>query len=189
MNTLKLVTPPVLDIVPLAEMKTHLRVNHGEEDALITGLTKGAIAHLDGREGVLGWCLGIQTWVQVFDAFPPGPIRLGIGPLVDVVSVEYADAGAAYQTLDPAEYHVDAIASPGWIVPATDWPSVEGTNAVRITFRAGHETVDEIHSAIPVIIKLLVGHWYENREAVGPNMAELPLAVGALISAHRRLTL
>lgn len=189
--SLKLITPPTLDIVPLAEMKAHLRCdpNDNSEDALIAGLTKGAIAHLDGHTGVLGWCLGAQTWLLTFDAFPDGPVRLPVGPLLEVVSVEYADAGGAYVTLPEDEYEVDDVASPGWIVPVSYWPSVDGTNAVRITFRAGHETVAAIHPAIPVIVKLLVAHWHRNAEAVGEAMTETPMSASALIAAHRRVHL
>jgi hypothetical protein len=35
---------------------------------------------------------------------------------------------------------------------------------------------------------LLVGHWYESREAAGPSATELPFAVEALISPYRRPT-
>lgn len=184
--SLKLITPPVLELVPLAEMKSHLRVDFADDDALIAGLTKAAIAHLDGYAGVLGWCLGAQTWLLAYDTFPAGPIRLPVGPLIDVVGIEYANAGGAYVTLPSTQYDVDAVSNPGWIVPVTDWPSVEGTNAVRITFRAGHLTPPEIHAAIPVIVKLLVGHWYANREAVGDAMSEIPMSAAALISAHRK---
>lgn len=188
--SLKLITPPTLELVSLADMKLHLRVDHDEEDALIDALTKGAIAHLDGWTGVLGWCIGAQTYVQAYDAFPAGPIRLPVGPLIEVVSVEYADAGAAYATLPAAEYDVDDVSSPGWIVPVGEWPSVEGTNAVRITFRAGHETATHPRlDAVRVIVKLLVGHWYLNREAVvtGTIATEIPISAASLIAAHRRM--
>ncbi len=185
---LKLITPPTLDLVSLPEMKAHLRVDHSEDDALIDGLTKGAISHLDGWKGVLGWCIGAQTWVLAYDAFPAGPIRFPFGPLIDVVSVEYATAGAAYVTLPASEYDVDDVADPGWIVPVETWPAADGTNAVRITFRVGHESADDHRlAAVKVIVKLLVGHWYANREAVGESMAEVPMSAQMLISTHRRM--
>jgi uncharacterized phiE125 gp8 family phage protein len=184
--SLKLITPPTLDIVSVAEMKAHLRVDNNEEDALIATYIKAAIAHLDGYKGVLGWCLGVQTWQLAYDTFPDGPIRLPVGPLVDVVGIEYADAGGAYTTLPSTAYEVDAVSDPGWIVPVEAWPSVDGTNAVLITFRAGHATVAEIHPAIPVIVMLLAAHWYQNREAVAESMSEVPMSASALIAAHRR---
>lgn len=185
--TLKLIAPPTLEIVSLADMKLFLRVDQDEDDELISALTAAAVAYLDGWSGVLGYCLGAQTYVLVYDAFPPGPILLPVGPLLQVLSIEYADAGQPYAVLPSSEYEVDAIASPGWIVPVSDWPIVEGTNAVKITFRAGHSAVADIHAAVPMIVKLLVGHWYLNREAVGPAMSEIPMSASSLIAAQRRI--
>ncbi len=63
---MKLVTPPTADLVPLADMKAYLRVDHDDEDTLIGDLTAAAVAYLDGWGGVLGRCIMPQTWA--FDA-------------------------------------------------------------------------------------------------------------------------
>jgi uncharacterized phiE125 gp8 family phage protein len=183
--SLKRVTAPTLELVPLADMKAHLRVTHSAEDALIAQLTAAAVAHLDGPGGLLGWCLGAQTWLLAYDTFPSGPIQLPTGPLIAVTGIEYANAGGAYVTLPATEYTVDDVANPGWIVPVESWPVAEGTNAVRITFTAGHATAGAVNAAALVAIKLLVAHWYRNREAVGDAMSEVPLSAQAIIDAIR----
>lgn len=63
---MKPVTAPTADLVPLADMKVYLRVDHDDEDALIGDLTAAAVAYLDGWGGVLGRCIMPQTWA--FDA-------------------------------------------------------------------------------------------------------------------------
>lgn len=183
--SLKRTTAPTLDVVTLADMKAHLRRTDTSEDALIGQLIDAAVAHLDGPTGLLGWCLGAQTWVKVFDGFPAGPIRLPTGPLIEVTGIEYADGGAPYQTLAASAYDIDDVSNPGWIVPVDSWPAAEGTNAVRITFVAGHATAADINAAVPVAIKMIVGHWYRNREAVGDAMSEIPLSASAIIDAIR----
>lgn len=176
---------PTIDVVSLVDVKAHLRVSHSEEDALIAGYVAAAVVHLDGWHGVLGYCLGAQTWRADMDGFPAGEIDIPLGPLLGVVSVEYREEiGAIYATLNAAEYEVDL--SRGRILPVNSWPGAGEANSVRVTFRAGHETSDSISPAIKAAVMLLVGHWYENREAVGPAMSELPLAVNALVGATRR---
>lgn len=187
--TLQLITPPTLELVTLAEMKGHLKIEPDDtsEDTLIAAYTRAAISHLDGYKGVLGWCLGAQTWLLAYDRFPDGPIRLPIGPLIEVVGIEYADAGGAYVTLPDTAYTVDSVADPGWIVPVGTWPSVDGTNAVRITFRVGHESAaDRRLDGVKAIVMLMVGHWHKNREAVGEAMSVVPMSAADLIAAHRR---
>jgi hypothetical protein len=63
---------------------------------------------------------------------------------------------------------------------------VDELGAVRVTFRAGHTTLAEIHKAVPLIVKLLVAHWFTHREAVGGPAAEVPMSAGALIASLRR---
>src|SRR5690606_10673336 len=63
------VTPPAIQPVTLAEAKLHLRVDHDDEDALISNLIQAATGHLDGWTGILGHCLVEQVWRQDHDRF------------------------------------------------------------------------------------------------------------------------
>lgn len=172
---------PTLEIVPLEQMKMHLRIDHADEDAYIQTLTDAAVAYLDGPKGMLGWCLGAQTWVLTYDAFPQGPIRLPTGPLVSVVSVQ-ADG----VLVDPSQYDVDATDERAWLVPVGSWPSVDSVNGAEITFVAGHASASTISPVVAMVVKLLVAHWYQNREAVsaGP-MREVPMSAHSLLSSIR----
>lgn len=182
---LQRITAPTLAIVTLAEMKAHLRVTHADEDALIGSLIDAAVAHLDGWYGVLGWCLGSQQWLLTYDTFPDGPIALPLGPLVTLDSVQYDDGvSPVLVTLPADEYVVDATNREAWLMPVTSWPTADGTNAVRVTFTVGHATLAEIHKAIPVAVKLIAAHWYENREG-----QSVPAAVDAVIGPLRRVRL
>lgn len=178
---LKRIVAPTLEVVPLDDMKAHLHVSHDDEDAYITALTKAAVRYLDGREGVLGWCLGAQTWELTYDAFPNGPIQLPIGPLLSVVSVT-ADGVA----VGSDEYEIDAANNPGWLVPLNGWPAVNSVNGARIVFVAGHTSAADIHESVGMIVRLLVGNWYRNREATTPAaQSVLPMAADMLLSAIR----
>lgn len=187
---LVLVTPPSAEIVSLAEAKRHVRVEHGDDDALIEGYVAAAVAHLDGASGWLGRALAPQTWRVEYPAFPEGGIELPLAPLTAVGSVVYRDPIAVDQTLAASAYREFGIGSAagGGIEPVSTWPATgDGEAAVRVTFTAGHASVP---TPIKQAILLLVGHWYANRETVnvGNITSELPFTVEALLTPFRVLT-
>jgi uncharacterized phiE125 gp8 family phage protein len=181
---------PTLEIVSVADMRAHLRVDGTDEDGLIASLIDAAVAYLDGWQGVLGMALGAQRWRLEADAFPAGEIEIPFGPVIEVQTVEYRDASGAFVTIPALDYRVQIGTRGARIAPVSGWwPSVDELGAVRVTFRAGHTTLAAIHKAVPLIVKLLVAHWYENREAVavaGRGAAEMPMSATALIAAVRR---
>jgi uncharacterized phiE125 gp8 family phage protein len=181
----RLVAPASTPAVTLAEAKAHLRVTDSAEDALITALVAAATEHLDGWTGVLGRALMPQTYEMRLDRFPSGAIKLPLGPVVSVTGVWGTDALGDEFQVDPGEYEIDAGEAIGWIVPVNGWPATMTTiNAVRVRWVAGTGCPAPVKAAI----LLLVGHWFENREATG-DAAELPLGVMALISPWRRMPL
>jgi uncharacterized phiE125 gp8 family phage protein len=189
--SLRLITPPA-PIVSWAELDAHLRLSGDTDDqAYVESLAAAATSYLDGYKGVLGRALGLQTWELVLDRFPCGAIEIPLGPLSSVTSVKHDDEDGNEQTVDSADYVVDNASLTGWVVPVSDfsWPAtLDGVNAVRVRFVAGSATIDPADAAI---VKLLVGIWYQNREAVnvGNIVTEIPLAASALITARRRMNI
>lgn len=181
------VTPPAAAVVSLADLKAHLRVDHDDENALITALETAAVALLDGWDGTLGRALLSQTWELRADDFGC-EIRLPLPPLISVTSVKYYDENNALQTLSADVYQVVGIGStnPACIVlnDGETWPTVyTRREAVQVRYVAGYTAVP---TPIVQAIKLLVGHWYQNREsvAVGVSTQELPMAVKALLAPY-----
>jgi uncharacterized phiE125 gp8 family phage protein len=176
---------PITAIVSLVEAKLHCRVDHNDDDTLISGLIEAATSHLDGWQGILGRAVVTQTWRQDFEGFGY-PMRLPVGPVQSIVSVGYQDASGADQVVSPADYSIlsDEIGAFVALNYGKSWPSV-GTraDAVRITYVAGLPTPP---AAIKQAMLLLIGHWYEHREAVASgNMSEVPMAVNSLIASFR----
>jgi uncharacterized phiE125 gp8 family phage protein len=175
--------------VTLSEAKAHCRVDHADEDALLTSLVAAAVAHLDGWSGVLGRAIVTQTWRQDFDGFGGvGDLRLRLPmPAASVVSLVYVDGEGDSQTLDPDAYVLRADVLGSYIEPAYGeaWPTTRNqTGAVRVTFTAGAAVAD-VPQPIKQAILLLVGHWYANREAVTAGaQVVLPLAVDALLASQ-----
>lgn len=184
-------------IVNLSDLKAHLRVDHSEEDALIQALERAAVQHIDGRDGWLGRALLSQTWEWRLDDFVCRDLRLPLPPLQAVDSVQYYAADGTLTTLSSTFYDVVGVngLNPGCVSLkyGYTWPTVQTDKreAVIITFQAGYApnaspSLGAVPEPIIHAIKLLVGHWYLNREEVAPgSVAQLPVAVEALLAPYR----
>jgi len=178
MHRLTRIVAPALPVLSLSDAKAHLRVTHSEEDVAIAALVDAAAAWLDGWRGVLGMALDPQTWELALDYFPAGGFCIPLGPVVSIVSVKYMDAAGVEQTMPPADYEAHAER----IRPVAGWPATNGAlGAVRLQFVAGDGVPDNIKH----VVRLLVGHWYENRESVGDKMESVPMAVDMLVNSIR----
>ena len=159
MNPKRTTTPT--EPVTLAEAKLHLRVDGTDEDALINGLISAAREacedRIEGTVPVTGWKLTLDTF--------PDAIKLPRGPVASVESVKYLDANGVEQTLSPADYLVDTVSTPGYIVPAygKEWPTTrDQINAVTVDYTAGNATPTH---ALKAWMLLAIGEMYANREA------------------------
>jgi uncharacterized phiE125 gp8 family phage protein len=191
MNKLVRVMAPTLLPVTLAEAKAHLRITHDEEDALVARLIGTATSYFDGYAGVLGRCILQQSWTLYRDAFPSGAITIPLGQLIAVTGFDYTSTAGTNVAISATDYVVDLYA--GQVLPVSTWPDTSDVpNAVRLTYTAGYgDEIRDVPDAIRHAILLLVGHWYENREAVavGATPAEVPMAVDALIAPFRIMSL
>ena len=155
-------------------------------------LIKAAQGNIDGKDGWLGRALMTQTWDLFLDVFPAGSksIQIPLPPLQSVTSVKYINPDGNLITLDASKYIVDIAATPGLIHAAygESWPDTRcQSNAVTVRFVAGYGTAAAVPEPVKAALKLLVGHWYQNREPVniGNITTPLPMTVDYLLSAYR----
>ncbi|MBN8994352.1 MAG: phage head-tail connector protein [Rhizobiales bacterium] len=172
--------------------KKHLRVDHDDEDELIAGYVAAATERLDGWSGILGRCLGVQTWKAYFAGFGgdgSGRLRLPLCPVTEVTEIAYYDQAGASQTLGQAAWQLLADFLSPYVSPAPG-ASLPGTypreDAISVTFQAGYA---EIPAPLVSAILLIVGDLYANRETVtfGAGAAEIPMStsVKALLAPYR----
>jgi uncharacterized phiE125 gp8 family phage protein len=144
---LRLITPPEVLPVSLAEMKAEARLDGSDDtdDARLMGCLRAATDRLDGAEGLLGKALITQEWQLLLPSFPchGGRIDLPLPPLQAVISVTYVDPAGDEQTLATDRYQVvgTSHAYPGWIAHAhaMTWPATRCQDeAVTITFSCGY---------------------------------------------------
>lgn len=171
-----LIDAPTMTPVSLAETKVHLRVDHTDDDALITSFIEAAVDNLDGWTGILGRCLMEQTWRQDFDAFG-SCLHLPLGPVISISSVTVGG-----DTVDPVSYSLETDAGGRSRV---EFDGVSASGAASITYKAGYQAVPP---SIKVAIMLMVGNWYLNREVAQPGPAtELPFGAAVLLAPYRRV--
>ena len=186
---LNLTSAPSETPISLAEAKEHLRVLHTAEDSYITGLISAATEYLEGREGIIGRALITQSWEYRIDAFPDCvSIELPMPPLQSVASVTYVDGDGAVQTLSTDVYAVETATLVGLISLKYDqvWPETRSEpHAVRIAFTAGYGAASAVPEPLKSAMKLLIGHWYVNRDQSIEALRGAGFAVDALIAPHR----
>jgi uncharacterized phiE125 gp8 family phage protein len=185
-----LLIPPSAEPWSVAEAKAYLRVEHGDDDAIITALIAAARGHV---EALSRRALLVQRWRFVLDAWPAnGRFRTRMGPLRSVVAARVFDAAGSAHSIDVATLVVDAaadvIASPSWSMPLPGRASAGIELDVELGYGAA---AADVPGALRHAIRMLVAHWYENRGLVAPgaSAAMLPAGAAALIAPYRVLSL
>lgn len=176
---LTLLIAPTEEPVSLAEAKTHLRVEHNDDDVLITSLIATARSAAEARTGR---ALVTQQWRQTLDAWPlDGVIELDKPRLISVQAVSYLDSAGVRQTLDPAAYQAVTDTLVGTVQPAyaTAWPGCRETpGSIRVEYTAGYGNANAVPQPLKAWMLLAIATWYAQREAfvAGVSLAELPRA-------------
>lgn len=191
---IQVVTEPVKEPVPIEQLKNDIRVDSDltADDILIRGL---GIAARITAEKIQRRALISQTIELTLDDWPATDwIRIPRPPLQSVTSIKYYDTDDTEYTLSSSSYLVDTASEPGRVIlnSGESWPSsvtLRPANAVVIRFVAGYgDDQEDVPETTQQAIRLLVGHWYENREAVSTTGAvpkDLPFGVRALLWLER----
>jgi uncharacterized phiE125 gp8 family phage protein len=169
------------DFFTLDDLKLFLRVDHDDEDDVITALADAAITWCENycnRKFATG--LSATFYLSSFRS-----ASLAYGPVTSITSVLYDDTTGFEQTLDASKYYYDRPGQNPIRIYFHDVPDVEDYNSqpVRVVAAVGEAPTNEVKHAV----RLLVGHWYENRRTVvtGTIATSIPFAVEALLSSQR----
>ena len=198
MNTSNVVTaPPGAEPVSLALLKSHLRVDHDDEDNLITmyGMTARVAAERYMNRALIntGFLYTVQPDVRArVPGYSAGPLRyrhpieLPRSPLVRIVSVATNDIAGNAATIPSAAYVLEAATDPARL--RLDYASnlitpVAPLLSIQIAYVAGYGT-DATNIPPTMINAILIGaaFFYENR---GDEGGELPKAAQWLLDMDR----
>jgi uncharacterized phiE125 gp8 family phage protein len=190
MSSRVIVEPPA-EPLTLEQVKTYHAVSHSLHDDMLTALITAARRNVEGNCGI---SLVTQTRELGFDCFSTY-LQLDFGPVQEIVSLEYTGSDGVVAAL--TDYRADLVG--GRIQPAYNavWPTIQaGYNAVVVRYVAGFTPVEgsptDYVSSVPAdlvtAMQLLVGNWYDNREASVTGTINQPLEMGvaALLAPYRR---
>lgn len=172
----------------LEKLKLHLKVEHSEEDAYISGL---AIVASSLWEAHTGQAVMQAEYVSVLPKW--SPMFSGLrGPITAITKVEYPDEYGVLQTLPSGLYSPSVLYADTLVFAAYyDLPALhigrQPQESVRVTYTAGAATPDEVPPIVQQFMRLMVGHWYENRQEVVPGLqvAQIPMGAQSLIDLER----
>lgn len=193
--SLQRISDPTIEPLTVAELKIHLRgyTDITEEDSLISSLITASRRWI---EDYTGRALVDQTWDLVFSGYSFGEIKLHRSPVLSVTTFTYDVAGVATE-LTASNYELrGAGTKEPKIIPAygISWPYANWERPAAIRFRAGYanrlgsplDGAEKVPDEFKTAIKLLVGHYYRNRESVDDNrLAELPMGVKFILENQR----
>ena len=171
MKTIK-ITTPTNAVITLNEIKDHLRIERDETefDSDLQDITTAAI---DMVESETNTTLLTTTFAAYWDRWPllGQHLKLPGNPITAVNSITYVDVGGVPTVWDPADYQFSTTRTPAVIKPiaGTTYPATatDTLDVVCVEFVAGYgDTSDDVPELFKHMIKLLVGHWFRNREAV-----------------------
>jgi uncharacterized phiE125 gp8 family phage protein len=164
-------------IVAMSEAQAYLRIETGEEEALLAGLIRSAS----------GLCEAFVNQVVIarpFEIHLPASCnwqRLPLTPVKSITQVAALDADGIAATLPADGYAIDIDSSgDGWLRL-----SQRGGTRIRVTGTAG---IADDENGVPVPIRQgvlrMVAHLFASRDGEG---GEPPAAVTALWRPYRRL--
>lgn len=178
--------------VLLDEVKSHLAGVGDEDNALLNGFINAA---LDYCEHYLERPVLAKTRTKYFDQFGVNMVlESGLNEFDSddnaLTVITYQDEDDQEQTLDSSVYKLIRLASVAEVVRRNGeaWPAtLNEPESVKVTYNAGWQEAD-IPAAIRLPIKMLVAHYYENRETVvvgNLQAVEVPMSVTAHLDIYK----
>ena len=195
-----LLVPPVSEPVSLDEAKAWLRLDTGDEDAVVSSLIVAARCAIEAATRRLlvtqTWRLSLDGWgacsvASPFDVFAQlgaRTVTLSLAPVASVAAVRVYDAAGSPQTLSFAAYQL--LGGPDnarllFLAP----PPTPGrlTAGIDIDVVAGFGAPVDVPQPLRLAILMLVAAWFEDRgDEAAVGQRGLPPSVTALVAPFFR---
>ncbi|WP_128253812.1 head-tail connector protein [Falsirhodobacter deserti] len=177
-------TRTAADVLPVAALKAHLRLasgfsDDGQQDALLEGYLRAAIAAIEGRTGkaliARPFVLQLTRWRDV--STQPLPLA----PVAHVASVRVDGTEVVGWRL------VQDMHRPRIVAPVL--PTIPEGGVAEIVFTPGFGAWDAVPADLAQAVLLLAAEYHEVRHEAGLRVSALPLQVASLIERWRTVRL
>lgn len=178
--------PPSADPVTVEDANNWLRLDSDVADIDETLVESLITAAREYCENYCDRAFAAQTWRVDLDELRD--MTLPGGRVGEIQSIKYTDTAGAEQTVAPSVY---VLSRDGRLRRqyGQQWPEHRmGPDSASIVYTVGTDTVP---AGVIQAMRLLIGHFYENRQSVvaGVSVAEMPMGVEALLTRHRMMSL
>ncbi|KQV63828.1 phage head-tail connector protein [Rhizobium sp. Root1220] len=177
------VTPPAVEALTLADVKAHLRLDDGLEDALLASLIRVSRDHLERTTGL---CLIAQTWRLYLDSAPEdGVIQILRGPVQAVESLTLYDVSGEELAVPLTGHILDGTARPARLVLKLGPNAARPINGIEIDFIAGFgESGVDVPDALKRAMLMHIARMFAFRGAVSveDQPADVPPGYDRLIA-------
>ncbi|WP_350342350.1 head-tail connector protein [Proteinivorax tanatarense] len=181
---ISVIKPIDKEVIPLEQVKLHLRIDNDEEDRYIESLINAAV---DYCETFTKRAINQKQIKIIANSFPKGELKLPIQPIQAIKKISYTDKTGQLKELDPKSYRKVLDVEPPVLVSWDYWPKdvLVSSGSVQIEATVGYIKVPD---SIKQATLLLCGHFYENREIMRQgyvNGNEVPFSVTALLYPYK----
>lgn len=184
-----IVTAAASEPITLTEAKNFLRVDHNDDDTLISALIT---ASRQMCEEYTRRILVTTTIDEYFDKFPMNRwenlsnlIYLSRGPVASITSVKYVDEIGSEVTITSDQYIIDTISEPARIQSTAGWFAAAGVvNQVIVRYVVGTD-VSSIPKPLIQGMMLVISDLYDQRN---DRVKALPTASEYLWNPYRIFT-
>ncbi len=182
----ELVESPAIEPVTLAEAKLFARIDVNDDDDLVNSLITAARKTV---EDLTGRALINQTWTAWLDNLPCSRIlNLGKGRIDSVTSIKaYAEDGST-ETLDSSYYEIDNDSARIGLLGSVVWPiGTRGFMTFAVEYVAGYgSATTDAPDWAKTVVKQLVSHWYEYREAsTAESQNQVPMSTRMILESNK----
>ena len=157
-------------MVPLATIKSALRIDYTTDDEELTRLRDAAVAFVERRTQLVLRPAPQSLYLSKFrDALLPAH------PFNSMDSVRYYNASNVLTTMPTADYWIDRTDGPIPTIRFLETPTIYEGTAITVSYNAGFGSLPQeiVHAVIG-----LTGHWYSNPEAAQPvALATVPMGI------------
>lgn len=161
-----ILTPPVSDPVSLAAAKLFLRVDHDDEDELITRLLGAATHAVEAGSGRVLIARRVRETLDFWRPDSVGGALLGASPVTNIVAVRLIASNGSESVIDPDTYRLDGARDRPRIIFTHGLPAIlRAAGAVEIDYDCGlAEDAADVPPALTQAVLHIAAALYEARE-------------------------